>query len=93
MSEKIMDWLRWIAIFLLVSLVYCFLELSALAGKSDPTLYFFGMWLGVSVSMLLPGVIIGLIVTLATKKSKLGMWIMVTINAIWALMVFLPFFL
>mgnify|MGYP005626295099 CR=1 FL=1 len=92
MGDQLMDWLRWILIFVLLSFIWTFFEYVLGGLESMPAGELLGFLLGVSLSMVLPGAVVGGIIGLVTKRSKLGLWIMVTVNLTFAAFVFFPFF-
>lgn len=82
-SELIRDWIRWISVFFLVSLGIAMMTgLDVSQNDRSPALFFVGWWLSVVLFAVLPGVLLGGIIALATKRSKLGLLILGAVNAV-----------
>ena len=84
MTEKVSNpWGRWLVVFVLISL-----GSSALTGLDQamhdrqPLLAFIGYWISQVAFIVLPGAIVGGIVSAATSKSALGVKVMIAINCI-----------
>ncbi|MDB9857973.1 hypothetical protein OAC63_06290 [Amylibacter sp.] len=89
MNVQTNDWIRWIAVFLLISFGFSLLfGLGDASRDGEPIGYFFGFWLSCIAFILLPGAIIGGVFALATKKSKLGIWTMIVINGAMTAVIF-----
>ena len=94
MNVQTNDWIRWIAVFLLISFGFSLLTgLEDASRDRGPIGYFFGHWLSSMAFILLPGAIIGGVFALATKKSKLGIWTMIVINGAISAVIFYATFI
>lgn len=90
MDVETKDWLRWLAVFFLISIGFSLVTgLEGHLALNEPFTELVGFWLAHVLYLVLPGAILGGIVALATKKSKVGLWIMIGINgAILAILLF-----
>ena len=83
------DWIRWISVFMLVSLGFSLLTgFLPSTHESAPFEFFLGFWISSVVMFVAPGVIIGGILALAMPQKRLGIRVMIIINSLVIIMMF-----
>lgn len=82
-SALIKNWSRWIGIFMMLSFGSALLTgLEWAVRDRNPVLAFIGFWIAQIIFLVIPGLIVGVVVALATKRDVLGLRIMVGINTL-----------
>lgn len=88
-TKEAKDWVRWATVYALIAFgVALVTGLSPSQNDRTPLYFFIGWWLSATLFMVIPGLLVGGIVGLATKKSTLGLWIMGLINLAGAAAIF-----
>jgi len=82
-SALIKNWSRWIGVFMLLSFGLALLTgLEWAVRDRDPILAFIGFWISQIIFLVIPGLIVGGVVALATKRDVLGLRIMIGVNTL-----------
>ena len=77
------NWSRWIGVFILLSFGFALLTgLDWVLKDKDPILAFIGFWFAHNIFFVVPGLVIGGVVALATKRDAMGLKIMIGVNTI-----------
>jgi hypothetical protein len=82
-------WIRWTLVFFLLSFGFSILfgGLDLAARDSEPVMFFIGYWISQAIFVVVPGIVVGGIIALASSKPILGGKVMIAVNSIIAAMI------
>ena len=93
LSKPLLDWLRWVLVFSILSIVW-----SGLSGYDfiiqdrNPVVAFIGVSIPGLMIFTLPGLFIGGLIALMSKKNNAGLSVLILVNSVISVGLFYSYF-
>lgn len=94
LSKPLLDWVRWIIVFSILSIVWSGLSgYDLIIQDRNPIKFFIGYSSAVLMGFTLPGLFIGGLITLMSKKNNIGLSVLILVNSVISVGLFCSFFI
>lgn len=93
-SKPLLDWVRWIIVFSILSIVWSGLSgYDLIIQDRNPIKFFIGYSSAVLMGFTLPGLFIGGLITLMSKKNNIGLSVLILVNSVISVGLFCSLFI
>ena len=92
-SKPLLDWIRWIIVFAILSIVWSGLSgYDGIIQDSNPIGFFIGFSVPGLMIFTLPGLFIGGLIALMSKKNNTGLSVLILVNSVISVGLFYSYF-